>query len=52
MRIATDIGGTFTDLVGITDDGEIMTGKSDTTSPNFEKGILNVIKNTDRKSVV
>lgn len=46
MRIATDIGGTFTDLVGITDDGEIMTGKSDTTSPNFEKGILNVIKNT------
>ncbi|MFA1822757.1 hydantoinase/oxoprolinase family protein [Virgibacillus oceani] len=46
MRIATDIGGTFTDLVGVTDDGEIITAKSHTTTPNFEKGVLDVIKNT------
>lgn len=46
MRVATDIGGTFTDLVGVTDDGEIITGKSHTTPPNFENGVLDVIKST------
>lgn len=46
MRVATDIGGTFTDLVAIQDDGRIITGKSDTTSPHFEKGVMDVIRNT------
>lgn len=43
MRIATDIGGTFTDIVYITDDGEIHVDKAHTTPPNFEKGVIDVI---------
>ncbi|WP_417624315.1 hydantoinase/oxoprolinase family protein [Paremcibacter congregatus] len=42
MRVATDVGGTFTDLVCL-DDGVIRTVKSDTTPPNFEEGVLNAI---------
>jgi len=44
MRIATDIGGTFTDIVYITKDGEIGVEKAHTTPPNFEKGVIDVIK--------
>lgn len=47
-RIATDVGGTFTDLVSFetSADGkvEIVTAKSDTTPPNFEVGVLDVLK--------
>ncbi|WP_417589055.1 hydantoinase/oxoprolinase family protein [Pararhodobacter oceanensis] len=47
-RVATDVGGTFTDLVGFETraDGtiDIVTAKSDTTPPNFEEGVLNVLK--------
>ncbi|MEM8922196.1 MAG: hydantoinase/oxoprolinase family protein [Actinomycetota bacterium] len=47
IRIATDVGGTFTDLVGfgIDDDGTptLVTAKSDTTPPDFERGIFDVI---------
>jgi N-methylhydantoinase A/oxoprolinase/acetone carboxylase beta subunit len=31
LRVATDIGGTFTDLVFVTPEGEVVTGKSHTT---------------------
>ncbi|WP_264737690.1 hydantoinase/oxoprolinase family protein [Cytobacillus firmus] len=44
MRVATDIGGTFTDLVYVNDDGEIGVAKSHTTPPNFEKGVIDVIE--------
>ena len=44
MRVATDIGGTFTDLVAVDNEGKIIVGKSDTTPGNFEKGIFNVIE--------
>ncbi|WP_432663093.1 hydantoinase/oxoprolinase family protein [Wukongibacter baidiensis] len=44
MRIATDIGGTFTDIVYITQNGEIGIEKAHTTPPNFEKGVIDVIK--------
>ena len=44
MRVATDIGGTFTDIVYIDDDGKICVNKSHTTPPNFEQGVLNVIE--------
>lgn len=47
MRVATDIGGTFTDLVAVNDKGEIIVGKSDTTPSNFEKGIFDVIEKSD-----
>jgi N-methylhydantoinase A len=46
LRIATDVGGTFTDLVylHIAEDGkqEIGTAKSDTTPPDYEKGVMDV----------
>lgn len=49
IRVATDVGGTFTDLVAFETDLEtgistITTAKSDTTPPNFEIGVLNVLK--------
>ncbi|MCC7320172.1 MAG: hydantoinase/oxoprolinase family protein [Rubellimicrobium sp.] len=47
LRVATDVGGTFTDLVAFETlpDGttRITTAKSDTTPPDFEKGVLNVL---------
>ncbi|RFU66867.1 hydantoinase/oxoprolinase family protein [Peribacillus saganii] len=43
MRVATDIGGTFTDLVYVDQHGKIGVAKSHTTPPNFEKGVLDVI---------
>ncbi|HEY4199121.1 MAG TPA: hydantoinase/oxoprolinase family protein [Devosiaceae bacterium] len=47
-RIATDVGGTFTDLVYFETDTTtgrqtVRTAKSDTTPPNFERGVLNVM---------
>ncbi len=42
-RVATDIGGTFTDLVALDDKGNLITHKTNTTPPDFEKGVLNVI---------
>ena len=48
LRVATDVGGTFTDLVCFeidsgTGEPRIVTAKSDTTPPDFEKGVLNVL---------
>lgn len=44
LRVATDIGGTFTDLVYVDNEGNVGVGKSHTTPPNFEQGILDVLK--------
>ncbi|MDE2912586.1 MAG: hydantoinase/oxoprolinase family protein [Paracoccaceae bacterium] len=48
-RVATDVGGTFTDLVCFETDPEtgmsdLRIAKSDTTPPDFETGVLNVIE--------
>jgi N-methylhydantoinase A len=48
IRAATDVGGTFTDLVAFTTDAltgkqSIVTAKVDTTPPNFERGVMEVI---------
>jgi N-methylhydantoinase A len=48
VRVATDVGGTFTDLVYFRTDGatglqQVITEKTDTTSPNFDQGVINVI---------
>ncbi|MBM3677595.1 MAG: hydantoinase/oxoprolinase family protein [Actinobacteria bacterium] len=48
IRAATDVGGTFTDLVYFTVDPdtgrqEIVTAKADTTPPDFEAGVMDVI---------
>lgn len=48
MRVATDVGGTFTDLVYFTHDADgravLQSAKSDTTPPAFERGVMNAIK--------
>lgn len=44
MRIATDIGGTFTDIVYFDKDGKLGFDKAHSTPPNFEKGVMDVIK--------
>ncbi len=49
VRVATDVGGTFTDLVYFRTDPDtgaqqIITAKSDTTPPHFEEGVLNVLR--------
>ena len=48
VRVATDVGGTFTDLVYFRTDREtgaqeVITAKADTTPPNFERGVLDVV---------
>ncbi len=45
MRVATDVGGTFTDLVYVDDEG-LHVAKASTTSPNFERGLLNALDRT------
>jgi N-methylhydantoinase A len=51
LRIATDVGGTFTDLVylHISPEGEqrMGTAKSDTTPPDYERGVMEVITQAD-----
>jgi N-methylhydantoinase A len=42
-RVATDIGGTFTDLVSVQADGTVSTAKSHSTPHQFEQGVLDVI---------
>ena len=44
IRVATDIGGTFTDLVYVTSDGVVGTAKSHTTPSQFEQGVMDVIE--------
>jgi N-methylhydantoinase A len=48
VRAATDVGGTFTDLVYFSVDPEtgaqeVVTAKADTTPPSFEVGVMNVL---------
>src|SRR5699024_3772024 len=53
MRVATDIGGTFTDLVYVDDEGRIRVDKSHTTPPNVEEGVMNVLQKSgiDNESI-
>lgn len=37
MKVATDIGGTFTDLVAIDENGSLILEKAHTTPPNFDR---------------
>ncbi|MDP1715742.1 MAG: hydantoinase/oxoprolinase family protein [Anaerolineales bacterium] len=49
IRVATDIGGTFTDLVAVTADGKVSTAKSHTTPGQFEQGVMDVIESNQIK---
>ena len=44
MRVATDIGGTFTDLVAVDESGSLVLEKAHTTPPNFEEGVMAVLE--------
>jgi N-methylhydantoinase A len=50
MRVATDVGGTFTDLVYCDYDeasgrpGAVVTVKCDTTPPDFERGVMQALE--------
>ncbi len=49
IRAATDVGGTFTDLVYFSTDPatgtqQIVTAKTDTTPPAYEQGVLGVLR--------
>lgn len=48
-RVATDVGGTFTDMVSfqhdpITGAQTVRVAKADTTPPDFERGVLDVLR--------
>jgi N-methylhydantoinase A len=48
MRVATDVGGTFTDLVYYDErSGTFGAVKSDTTPPHFEQGVMDTIRKAD-----
>ena len=53
MKVATDIGGTFTDLVAIDESGTLILEKAHTTPPNFDQGVLDVLAKSgvDPKSI-
>jgi N-methylhydantoinase A len=40
LRIGVDIGGTFTDLVAVTEDGRVLTRKSESTPHDYGEGIV------------
>lgn len=42
-----DVGGTFTDLIGINADGRVTIAKVPSTPPNFELGMVEAIKATE-----
>src|SRR6476620_8155707 len=44
MRIAVDIGGTFTDLVAVDDNGQVYRSKSLTTPDDLARGINDCLK--------
>ncbi len=49
IRVATDVGGTFTDLVSLEIDPTsgrqvVKVAKANTTPPDFERGVLDVLK--------
>ena len=53
-RVATDVGGTFTDLVCFESDVDsgalnLTTVKSDTTVPDLETGVMNVLRKSGIK---
>ena len=48
-RVAADIGGTFTDIAAVTEDGELLTWKLPSTPPNFADAVSTGIEALFRK---
>jgi len=43
-RVGVDVGGTFTDLIALRDDGEFVRAKVPTTYPDFQHGIVEAVR--------
>ena len=43
LRISTDIGGTFTDLVCVDENGDLKVSKASTTPGNYAEGIFDAL---------
>jgi len=48
-RIGCDIGGTFTDIVVMDDDGNLWTAKADSTPGHFVDGVLQAVDNVAKE---
>lgn len=48
-HIGVDTGGTFTDVIVIDTEGEVVIGKAETTPGKFEEGVLNAITDAGGK---
>jgi len=47
FRVAVDVGGTFTDLCALNEEtGELVLGKTLTTSHDYSLGVINVLKSS------
>lgn len=44
FRIGADVGGTFTDVILLNDRGDVRTFKIPSTPPNFEKAVLEAVR--------
>ena len=44
LRVGVDIGGTFTDAIAISDNGEISTAKALTTSGRLADGVFQQLR--------
>src|SRR5699024_4082551 len=53
MRVAIDIGGTFTDLMFMDEEGNMTVDKGTTTPPNFETGVIELLEKNalDRNNI-
>ena len=51
-RVAADIGGTFTDIAAITNNGELITWKVPSTPPNFADAVSGGIKDLFEKKLI
>ncbi len=49
LRVGLDIGGTFTDLVVMDEEGKLRVAKSPTTPDDYTVGVMNVLKELDLK---
>jgi len=49
LRVGLDIGGTFTDLVAMDEEGKLRVAKSPTTPDDYTVGVMNVLKDLDLK---
>ena len=47
LRVAVDVGGTFTDLVAVDSDGNFRFTKVPTTNPDYQRGVIDAVRAAD-----